>query len=295
MKYQEFIENIKEHVISQVSPAQKVIVQPVIKNNGTVYDGLIIIDPILNISPTIYLNPYYHRFLNGVSMEDIYEDIMTTYHENQPKEDFDISTFKDFTKAKEHIIMKLVNYERNLEILKDIPHVKFHDLAIIFVVAVCDFMNEYATILIHNQHLPLWDITEEELYDIAMTNTPSLLPYRFEHMEKVLEHLMDSPLPFATELHMSLLTNQIKIHGATCITYPGLLKEIADTLEDDLIIIPSSIHEVLIIPSDTVKEEYTMQDFADMIVEVNETQLTDDEVLSDHAYLYLRGNDKLIY
>lgn len=295
MKYQEFIENIKEQVITQVSPAQKVIIQPVIKNNGTVYDGLIIIDPILNISPTIYLNPYYHRFLNGVAMEDIYEDILTTYRENQPKEDFDISLFKDFSKAKEHIIMKLVNYSRNSEILKDIPHVRFQDLAIIFVVAVCDFMNEYATILIHNQHLPLWEISQEELYEIAIKNTPQLLPYRFEPMEKMLEHLMDTPLPFPSEIHMSVLTNKIKIHGATCMVYPGLLKEISDLLEDDLIIIPSSIHEVLIIPSQTVKDEYTMQDFSDMIIEVNETQLTDDEMLSDHAYLYLRTDDKLVY
>lgn len=295
MKYQEFIENIKSYVISQVEAAQKVIIQPVIKNNGTVYDGLIIIDPILNISPTIYLNPYYHRYLNGVSMEDICEDIMSTYHENLPKEDFDISLFKDFDKAKERIIIKLVNYNRNKEILKDIPHVKFHDLALIYVVAICDFMDEFATILIHNQHLSLWDICEEELYHIAMINTPQLLPYRFEPMEKMLEHLIDSPLPFASELHMSILTNQTKIHGATCIAYPGLLKGLSKQLDDDLIIIPSSIHEVLIIPAGTIKEEYTMQDFSDMIVEVNETQLTDDEILSDHAYLYVKEDDQIIF
>lgn len=295
MKYQEFIENIKEHVLSQIEPAQKVIIQPVIKNNGTVYDGLIVIDPILNISPTIYLNPYYHRYLDGVPMNDIYDDIMSTYRENLPKEDFDISLFKDFNKAKERIIMKLVNYSRNKELLEDIPHVKFHDLALIYVVGICDFMDEFATILIHNQHLSLWEICEEELYHIAMANTPQLLPYRFEPMEKMLEHLIDSPLPFVSELRMSLLTNQIKIHGATCMAYPGLFKEIARQLDDDLIIIPSSIHEVLIIPADTVREEYTMQDFSDMIIEVNETQLTDDEILSDHAYLYVKEDDQIIF
>jgi len=295
MKYQEFIENVKEHITNQVDASHRVILQQVVKNNGTVFDGLIIIDPILNISPTIYLNPYYHRYLNGISMEDIYEDILNTYKENLPTEDFDISLFKDFSKAKERIIIKLVNYSRNKEILKDIPHVKFHDLALIYVVAICDFMEDFATILIHNQHLSLWNICEEELYHIAMVNTPQLLPYMYQPMEKMLEHLMDSPLPFASDLHMSILTNKLKIHGATCIAYPGLLKELANQHNDDLIIIPSSIHEVLIIPANTVKEEYTMQDFSDMIVEVNETQLTDDEILSDHAYLYVKEDEAIIY
>ena len=120
MKYQEFIQTIKEYVISKLDASQKVIIQPVVKNNGTVYDGLIVIDPILNISPTIYLNPYYHHYLEGISMEDICEDILDTYKENLPTENFDISLFKDFSKAKDHIIMKLVNYERNQELLQDI-------------------------------------------------------------------------------------------------------------------------------------------------------------------------------
>ena len=295
MKYQEFIENIKDFVISQLDDSYKVIIQPVMKNNGMVYDGLIVIDPILNISPTIYLNPYYHHYLEGISLEDICDDVMTAYHDNLPEENFDISLFKDFEKAKHQIILKLVNYDRNLELLKDVPHVRFHDLALIYVVAVCDFLNEFATILIHNHHLSFWNIKPEELYPIAIENTPLLLPYRFEPMEDMLKHMEETLPDFITELPMSILTNQIKIHGATCMVYPELLKDISVHLDDDLIIIPSSIHEVLIIAASKVKDEYTMQDFTDMIKEVNETQLTDDEVLADHAYLYLKKEKQIIY
>lgn len=295
MKYQEFIQTIKEHVISQVSPAHKVIIQPVIKNNGTIYDGLIILDPILNISPTIYLNPYYHRYLNGVSLEDICDDILSTYHEHLPKIDFDISLFKDFSKAKENIIMKLVSYSRNEELLQDIPYIRFYDLAIIFAVGVTNFMDEFATILIHNQHLSLWNTHLEELYSIALKNTPKLLSHRFNPMKELLKPFADSSISIPLEFQMYVLTNRIKVHGATCITYPGLLKQLADIFEDNLIIIPSSIHEVLIIPESTTPKEYTIQDYNDMIEEVNETQLTDDEILSDHAYIYLRADEKLIY
>lgn len=295
MNYQEFIEHVKEHVINEVSPSHKVTLQPILKNNGTIYDGLIIIDPLLNISPTIYLNPYYHRYLNGVSMEDIFEDIMTTYRENLPKEDFDISIFKDYENASKRIVMKLVNRERNAVLLEDVPYVPFYDLAIIFVCSVTDFLDEYATILIHNQHLDLWGVTTEEIYNVAKHNTPYLLKYSFERMEKVLEHLIDKPLPFVSDINMYMLTNSMKIHGATCLIYPKLLEKIAERLQDNLIIIPSSIHEVLIIPEETSKEEYTLEDYAGIISDVNETQLTDDEVLSDHAYLYVRETGEIKY
>lgn len=295
MKYKNFIKNVKTYMESQFQEGQKVLIQPVLKNNGTVYDGLIIIDPILNISPTIYLNPYYHRFLDGVSMEDIYSDILSTYHENLPKEDFDISLFKDFDKAKERILVKLVNQERNSELLEEVPHIIFHDLAIIFVCAICDFLDEYATILIHNQHLEMWGISLDELYEIGMENTPKLLPYSFDSMENVLKHLSDGTLPFVTDIAMSVLTNQLKIHGATSIIYPGLLKRLANDLDDDIIIIPSSIHEVLIIPYQSTISKYSLLNFRDMIVQVNEEQLPDEEVLSDHAYLYLKDSEKLIY
>jgi len=295
MKYQEFIEHVKEYVTAQLDTSQKVMIQQVMKNNGTVYDGLIVIDPFLNISPTIYLNPYYDYYLEGVSIENICEDVLTSYQVNLPTENFDISLFKDFDKAKEKIIVKLVNYERNKELLSDVPHVRYHDLAMIYVVAICDFMNEFATILIHNHHLSFWDITPADLYFIAMKNTPKLLPYQFKPMETMLEHLTDSSLSLVSLFPISFLTNQIKVHGATCMIYPGLLKELSLQLEDDLIIIPSSIHEVLIIPASSVSSKYTMPDFSDMITEVNETQLTSDEILSDHAYLYIKEEERIIY
>ena len=74
MRYQKFIETVKDYIQQELQ--KKVYVNPVLKNNGAIYDGLVILDPTLNISPTIYLNPYYHRYLAGVCMEDIYEDII---------------------------------------------------------------------------------------------------------------------------------------------------------------------------------------------------------------------------
>lgn len=293
MKYQKFIETVKEHIKQELQ--KTVHVHPVLKNNGTIYDGLVIVDPILNISPTIYLNPYYHRYLDGVSLEDIYEDILQTYHNNLPQKDFDISLFCDYDKAKEHIVMKLVNAEKNKRLLKHIPHILIYDLAIVFQCSVSDFTHEYATILIYNQHLKLWDVTIEDLYELAKENTPNILPPRLDNLHDVFEHITQESLPFLEELNISILTNQIRVHGATCMIYPEVLEEISNLYEDDVIIIPSSIHDLLVFPKENLPDDYSLECLNDMIQEVNETQLTDDEILSDHFYWYHRDTKEITY
>ena len=292
MNYQEFIEDVVSHISESISNEKKVVVQQVTKNNGTKYDGLVILDPILNISPTIYLNPYYHRYLEGVSLEDIYSDILTIYETYMPKEDFDISQFIDFEKAKDNIIFKLVNKEMNAELLEDIPYVEFCDLVLIFLCSVCDLENEYGTILIHNQHLSFWNINKNTLYDLAQKNTPLLLPYRFDRLMDLIDNSISLD-DFNIDLGMYILTNDHKIHGATSIAYPEALKEISEKLNDDLIIIPSSIHEVFIIPESRFVSDLTK--LHNTIEEVNEIELTDDEVLSNHPYYFKREIGYITY
>ena len=293
MRYQNFIETVKEH-IKQVLQKQ-VYVNPVLKNNGAIYDGLVILDPICNISPTIYLNPYYHRYLEGESLETIYEDILKVYESNVPKEDFDISMFRDYSNAKERIVMKLINTSKNKHLLKSVPHILVYDLAIVFVCDVSDMMQEYATILIYNQHLRLWDVDAETLFEVAKENSPQLLPPRIDNLHDVFEYITDESLPFLEELNMSILTNHKKIYGATCMVYPDLLGEIADIFEDDVIIIPSSVHDLLIFPRNNLPSGYTLEDIDTMIQEVNETVLADAEVLSDHTYWYHRDTKEITY
>lgn len=296
MKYQEFIENVKEHISTQLPASHKVVLHPVLKNNSTVYDGLIILDPVLNISPTIYLNPYYHRYLSGVDMEDIYDDILKSYWDHLPKKDFDISVFTDYSKARKNILIKLINKEKNASLLQDVPHVIFHDLAIVFLCGIYNHRNEFGTILIHNQHMEHWNVTVDELYKVGMENTPKFLPFRLDSIDKILDQYEDDNILLPLDaLQISLLTNKRRVNGATCMVYPTLLKRIADFFNDDLIIIPSSIHEVLIIPESIIREEYSLEDYREMITQVNEEHLPDDEMLSNHAYLFLKETEELVY
>ena len=93
-----------------------------------------------------------------------------------------------------------------------------------------------------------------------------------------------------SETPLYVLTNKARLYGASCILYPNLLDSIADKLTCDFYLIPSSIHEFLIIPVDN-PEQISL--FSQMVTEVNETQLSDDEVLSNHAYYYSREQKQI--
>ena len=94
------------------------------------------------------------------------------YKENIPKDSFDLSFFIDIEKVRPKIKMKLINYEMNKELLEQVPHVSFLDLAVVFVVVLeRDYDKCYPSILIKNNHMGLWNISTMELFDIAMKNT----------------------------------------------------------------------------------------------------------------------------
>lgn len=293
MRYQKFIETVRKHIKQVVG--KDVSIQPVLKNNGTIYDGLVILDPLFNISPTIYLNQYYLRYLDGTSLEDIYEDILHVYETALPNEEFDISLFQDYEKAKERIVMKLIHAEKNKMLLELVPHILIYDLAIVFICNVSDYIDSYASILIYNQHLKLWNVNVESLYEVAKLNSLTLLPPRLDNLHDVFEHITDESLDFLDDLDISILTNPYKIYGATCMIYPDLLSEIADIYQDDIIIIPSSVHEVMLFPKKNLPKDYTLDHLTDMVEEVNDTELHDAEVLSDHVYYYHRDTKEITY
>lgn len=290
MNYQKFITDITHRLSEKLGPQVSLSLQQITKNNGTIHDGLVIIQPEVNISPTIYLMPYYHRHLDGVSMEDICADIVTTYQRNQPRENFDTTRFTDFEKAKKNIVMRLISYERNAKLLEQVPHMRYLDLAIVFLCLLCADENQQANILIYNHHLDFWKVGIDTLYQCACNNTPKHLPHKFINMNDIFEELVPHlPSDFSSAIcpKLYILSNVYHTNGATAILYDGLLKQIADSLDRDLVILPSSIHEVLLSP---IEEDVPFASMSDMVREVNATQLADDEILSDHVYLYLREN-----
>lgn len=285
MMYELFIKEVKEAVESKVGTGFDVTVNKVTKNNNLILDGLVIKATDTNIAPTIYLNGYYERYEDGaMNLDDVVESIIDTYSRHNSVT-FDISTFTDFDAVKNRICYKLVNTASNKKLLEDVPHRELFDLSIVYYVVVSVEANVTGSIIIHNNHIKLWDITENDLYEFASDNTKRLLPAGIKSMFDTLSEMINmEDLPDTDDL-MYVLTNREKLQGASTILYPDVLSTFADRKNANLWLLPSSIHEWIIVCDDGNMNRETL---SEMIQEVNSTQLAVDEILSDHPYYYNR-------
>lgn len=285
MKWDAFVERIMEEIIPLLpEDVENVINYPVTKNNGIVYTGLVI-QNAQNIAPTIYLNPYYQQYLAGRSFEAILSDIAETYKQNSKSEDFNANLLLNWGFAKTHVVRKLVSYEQNKELLKNMPHKMMEDLAIVYQISVGDIFEheEYATVSILNNYLKEWNITLDELDNVSVENTRRLLSPRLDPLADVFAHITGESLPFLEEMNVHILTNKLKINGAVNAVDMDVMDSVAEVLEENTFyVIPSSVHEVLLLP---YSDEYDYQYLEDVIKEVNETQLMEEEVLSYRAYI----------
>lgn len=297
MEYETFKQVVIERLEYDIPDPKKITIQTVYKNNGLSLDGLVIMENHCNISPTLYLNYYYDSYEKGASFQRVYETILENYRQNKPSQSIDVRFFTQFENTKSKIMFKLINYERNKILLQNIPHIRFLDLAIVFYCLIS--MNTQvgnATILIHRPHLDYWNITLEELFRIAKKNTQKMLPAKLNNMNDVLQelsekHILFSSIPQDEDIYpMFVLSNQMNLYGAVCILYEDLLKKYAAQTETDFYILPSSIHEVILIPA---MEQNCHQELSKMVQEVNHSQLLEEEILSDHAYYYSRKTNKI--
>ena len=148
-------------------------------------------------------------------------------------------------------------------------------------------MGKKATITINNTYIKKWGITNEELEKQAFSNTSSLLKYSIKPLATLLREHGETNIPGDDNKQIYVLTNEANFNGAACILYKDLLKKVSIQIESDLYIIPSSVHEVLIIPK---VGNITSEELNKMVREVNESDLEREDILSDHVYEYSYKN-----
>ena len=94
------------------------------------------------------------------------------------------------------------------------------------------------------------------------------------------------------KMPMYVLTNQQKLYGAACMLYPGVLKAFSEENGQDFYVLPSSVHEVILIPAEPGTNEALLRE---IVTEINRTQVAKDEVLADSIYYYSRNRDQIIW
>ena len=297
MEMKDFAEKVCKAMSEILGDGYEVRLQEVQKNNGVKLQGLLILAANQNVSPTIYLKPFWEAYEDGVTLSEIVRRILQIYREDTPGESIDMSFFKDFEQVRDRICYRLINAKQNQDLLEKIPHVPFLDLAICFYYAYEGDALGSGTILIYHTHRNLWQTNVEELMKLAQTNTRNLFPWECSPMDELIEELMTqgegSAQPFLIEeeqqllaqIPMRILSSDQKVYGAACILYPEVLEEISEKAEANLYILPSSVHEVILLPDSGNEDPQALKS---MIYEVNRTQLEPEEVLSDNLYYFDR-------
>lgn len=290
MRLETFMSTVTARVQDIAGADASVQLQEVRKNNNVMLHGMTILRKGQNVSPTIYLDSFYEMLEEGMDLEHIVKRILEVYVSGLPKGNVDMEFFKDFQKVRDRIVYRLVNREKNKELLSEVPHVEFLDLAVCFYYSYEHPELGEGMILIHNTHMEMWKTCHRELMRLAEHNTPRLMPVQLSSMDNALKGILDEEaltqlrqMQRETKKYLYVLSNDRRCHGAATVLYPGTLAEAARQLGGSFYILPSSIHEVLLLRDDGQSDGRQLHE---MIADINRNQLREEEVLSDYAYRY---------
>ena len=285
MNFEEFKENVRELLVKEFSEDTKIEMKKIVKNNNVSYMGLIVKTVDNNIAPVIYLEAFYEDYEHGKALDSIVKEISEVYQANKVDRKQDMQWFREWNCVKKGIGLKLINYENNRQLLEDVPHRQFLDLAIVYEYVIKEENKPVGTILIHNHHMEFWRIAEDILYTCACENYQTLMPVTIRSMLEVLGDmagLLGLEELSHDETEMYVISNEMLVHGAGNMLFLKQYEDKAEILKRDLYIFPSSLHEIIVLPA----EKGEASELAWIVKDVNRTQVDKEEQLSDNVYYY---------
>ena len=295
MNFEEFKDKIAVDVKESMEEksGKTVTVEPrtVEKMNET-YEGLTVKPDEGEIGVNLNLDSLYQEYNSGTSYDSIVTKaaaIATEALENRP--DFDIESFKDYDKMKSTLAIEIVSAERNRSTLETVPHKEIEDMAVVYRFIISEGpLSGTGSILVTNQMLDNYGITAEQLHEDALKNAPEIRPLVIEGMAEVLAkqmgvedlEMLGFNIPPEQE-QMFVASVEGNVHGAGVIAYQNFMDEAAERAGGSFFILPSSIHEVLIIPDNGKFDTASLEQ---MVREVNATTVELSDQLTDSVYHY---------
>lgn len=257
----------------------------VVKGNDLILHGITIkFEDSPNALPAMYLENYNEKLTSREIAKQIIVDnakqAEIVKHTNIDAED--IITFNDHIKS--HIIYNLINKKANEKLLEKVPHRDFLDLAIIYKIQIDDEVSAKVT----NELLNVWNVNEETLYELAKENTPRIFPAKVRPMIEIITEMIGMSIEEFTEMSDNtenkqvVVTNEHTYHGAITILYPNVIEEL-HAKYGNLVILPSSVHEVIVMPDEGLLTEEAL---TEMVTDINNQIVVSEEVLSNHPYFY---------
>lgn len=301
MDYEEFKQQVAEQIkdfLPEKYADAKVTISQVIKNNDRILDGLMVNALDSNQSPIVYLNLYYDQLKDGEAFSSLLSEIAQVFTDYLEDRDWSGINITDYDLIKDRIRCKLINLDANVQYLRGKPYTQMEDLAVVYQILLDKNADRLATITITDNLLDSYGITLPELHKQALDNMEALQPVSFKSISETLIELFSLPsyddeasreqadkmiekLKSEEALSTYVLTNRERTEGAAEILRDDVRQQIAEKL-GDFYVIPSSIHEVLVLPQKGIN----LKDLEKMVQETNQIQVLPEERLSDHIYSY---------
>lgn len=274
---------IKEYLSEEYKNAEVEVIEHT-KNNGVKFISLTVKKADTRIAPIIKLEEMYKRYLEDSNMERTLIEIANIIEVNDGDEMLAYADKAlDFDKIAHKIFPRLINYDLNKECLDNRPHKLWNDLVICYAINVKEDENGAATAVVTNALMQNWGITIEELNDIAMYNMQSDCKYSCRGMFSVVAEMsgIDMEDMFGeTEDQMYVVTNGKSTYGAAIMLDTGYMEELRSRF-GDFTILPSSVHEIIVIPDKFVSKD---MNFREMIQTVNSQEVPNADILSNRPY-----------
>lgn len=261
------------------------------------------------VGRSYHADELYEYFQKGMPLDEIADNLIKL-SENEAEIQIDRKILTDILMYYPYmrewsITIRLLNFADNQEYLKNICHIPYLDLAIAFFAVVSKKEETLATMPITNEIFTSWGVTKEQLLSDTLEAMQTTFPVHMATLHNMVEEILEEKKKDAFAKMMNppdfsldeipdaenalMVTNESKINGAAVMLYPGLLKKVSEIFgTTEINIIPSSIHELILVPdADTVSRK----DILDMVQEVNRTCVSEDEKLSDNLYVYNAETD----
>ena len=287
---EELREDMEKALYERTGTEHSVNLQTVEKMNET-YEALTIKPENSDIGVNINANELFRAYSDGMDYDRLVDGAVNKARdalENSPN--FNIEAFKDYDKMKETLAMEVVSAERNADLLTTVPHKDMEDMAVVYRFVISTGVGESGSVLVTNKMLDEYGITPEQFHADAMKNAPEGRPMEIKGMGEVLAEQMGienaEMLGFAIPPEQDqMLVASVKgnVHGAGVLAYEDFMDKASDRVGGSFFILPSSIHEILIIPDNG---QFDLKSLENMVREVNATTVDPVDKLTDNVYHY---------
>ena len=310
MDFESFVSTVKEVLPEQIKEVSELngynlSFDETVRVNRVV-ESIQLVNGSSTVCPSISFEQLYNNYISSgdirVTLNDIVNSFSNAIQDGTYKKISEIRKTEDFI-SDDKIFLQVINSDSNKGLLEGCPHRDFGDLSIIYRSLVMKKNDGILSTIITNDVAKSIGKTEDELYSLAYENTKELFPVKLVSMRDMLIESMfpegiseDDPMidfmlpPEDVAPPMYVLTNSDNFFGASSILYTECIEELADRLDSDLIVLPSSIHEVIIVTKDDDSDLKTM---SGMVNEINSGVVDEKDRLSNNVYLYTKGSLEL--